>query len=162
MKRGALELGLAGFEIGPFVQDWNLDDPRFDPLYTMAEELNMSLFVHPVGTENQGRKGHYMLTSLVAMPAETASAIACILMGGVLERHPKLRFCFAHGGGSYPFIKVIAEGYCRLTTSTILYRVELTEATNFIPSNALQNARKSLPALLGIFGLTRTFIRENR
>lgn len=100
-------MGLAGFEIGPFVGDWNLDDPRFDPIYTTAEELNMALFVHPTGIENQGRKGHYMLPSLVAMPAETASAIACILMGGVLERHPKLRFCFAHGGGAYPFIKVI-------------------------------------------------------
>jgi hypothetical protein len=32
------------------------------------------------------------------MPAETTLAIVTILMGGVLERHPKLRLCFAHGG----------------------------------------------------------------
>ena len=33
------------------------------------------------------------------MPAETATAIVSLLMGGVLERFPRLRVCFAHGGG---------------------------------------------------------------
>ena len=32
------------------------------------------------------------------MPAETATAICCMTMGGVLERFPKLKVCFAHGG----------------------------------------------------------------
>jgi aminocarboxymuconate-semialdehyde decarboxylase len=36
------------------------------------------------------------------MPAETSRAIVSLLMGGVLERYPKLRFAFAHGGGSFP------------------------------------------------------------
>ena len=37
------------------------------------------------------------------MPFETTSAICAILMGGVLEKHPKLRLAFAHGGGSFPY-----------------------------------------------------------
>ena len=32
------------------------------------------------------------------MPAETATAICCMTMGGVLERFPGLKVCFAHGG----------------------------------------------------------------
>ena len=32
------------------------------------------------------------------MPGETAQAICCMIFGGVLERHPKLKVCFAHGG----------------------------------------------------------------
>ena len=32
------------------------------------------------------------------MPAETATAICSLLMGGVLEEYPKLKICFAHGG----------------------------------------------------------------
>ena len=39
--------------------------------------------------------------SCLAMPAETAQAICCILMGGILERFPRLKLCFAHGGGAY-------------------------------------------------------------
>ena len=42
--------------------------------------------------------------SLSGMPSETAVAICSVLMGGVLERHPKLKVVFAHGGGAYPYI----------------------------------------------------------
>lgn len=46
------------------------------------------------------------------MPAETALAIVSLLMGGILERFPKLKICFAHGGGSFPFtIGRIEHGY---------------------------------------------------
>lgn len=38
------------------------------------------------------------------MPCETAVAICSMIFGGVLERHPRLRVCFAHGGGAFPFI----------------------------------------------------------
>ncbi|KAK6034626.1 hypothetical protein COOONC_27870 [Cooperia oncophora] len=46
------------------------------------------------------------------MPSETAQAICSILMGNVLVLFPRLRFCFAHGGGSYPSIAGrVAHGY---------------------------------------------------
>jgi aminocarboxymuconate-semialdehyde decarboxylase len=44
----------------------------------------------------------YWLPWLVGMPAETALAICSVIFGGVLERLPKLRIAFAHGGGSFP------------------------------------------------------------
>ena len=37
------------------------------------------------------------------MPGETATAICCMTMGGVLERFPRLKVCFAHGGGAFPY-----------------------------------------------------------
>jgi predicted TIM-barrel fold metal-dependent hydrolase len=45
----------------------------------------------------------YWLPWLVGMPAETALAICSLIFCGVLERLPKLRICFAHGGGSFPY-----------------------------------------------------------
>ncbi|CAG0890201.1 unnamed protein product [Darwinula stevensoni] len=46
------------------------------------------------------------------MPMETAAAISCLLMGNVLERFPRLKFCFAHGGGSFPWtLGRIQHGY---------------------------------------------------
>ena len=46
------------------------------------------------------------------MPAETATAIVSLLMGGVLEQFPKLRVCFAHGGGAFPYtVGRIEHGY---------------------------------------------------
>lgn len=43
----------------------------------------------------------YWFPWLLGMPHETAIALGSILLGGVLERHPKLRICFAHGGGCF-------------------------------------------------------------
>jgi aminocarboxymuconate-semialdehyde decarboxylase len=36
------------------------------------------------------------------MPTETALAISSVIFGGVLDRLPRLRIGFAHGGGSFP------------------------------------------------------------
>jgi len=40
----------------------------------------------------------------VGMPSETALAAASLVGGGVMEKFPKLKVCFAHGGGSFPYI----------------------------------------------------------
>jgi aminocarboxymuconate-semialdehyde decarboxylase len=48
------------------------------------------------------RMGKYWLGWLVGMPAETALAICSVIFGGVLERLPRLRIAFAHGGGAFP------------------------------------------------------------
>ena len=37
------------------------------------------------------------------MPQRSAHAALCLILGGVLERFPKLRCCLAHGGGAFPF-----------------------------------------------------------
>jgi aminocarboxymuconate-semialdehyde decarboxylase len=48
------------------------------------------------------RMAKYWSPWLVGMPAETCLAITSLIFGGVLERCPKLRIAFAHGGGSFP------------------------------------------------------------
>lgn len=63
-----------------------------------AEELGACIFVHPWDMEQGGRMSKFWLPWLVGMPSETAVAICSMLFGGVLERFPKLRVCFAHGG----------------------------------------------------------------
>src|SRR5262249_31160877 len=60
-------------------------------------------FVHPWDMLGRDRMGGYWLPWLVGMPAETALAICSLLMGGVLERLPRLRVAFAHGGGAFPW-----------------------------------------------------------
>ena len=41
------------------------------------------------------------------MPGETAQAICCMIFGGVLERYPKLKVCFAHGGKQNEFVQLL-------------------------------------------------------
>ncbi len=80
----------------------NLDERAFFPIYEAAEELGLALFVHPWNMMGARQMSKYWLPWLVGMPAETNRAICSLIFGGVFERFPKLRFAFAHGGGSFP------------------------------------------------------------
>ncbi|KAK7109482.1 2-amino-3-carboxymuconate-6-semialdehyde decarboxylase-like [Littorina saxatilis] len=97
------ELGFPGVQIGSHINEWNLDAPELLPIFAAAEEHKCAIFVHPWDMEQGGRMKKYWLPWLVGMPAETTAAIVSMLFGGVLERFPKLKVCFAHGGGAFPF-----------------------------------------------------------
>jgi aminocarboxymuconate-semialdehyde decarboxylase len=43
------------------------------------------------------------LTNLIGNPLDTTIAAACLVFSGVLERHPTLKICLAHGGGFVPY-----------------------------------------------------------
>ena len=45
----------------------------------------------------------YYLGNLIGNPLDTTIAAACLVFGGVLDRHPKLKSCLAHGGGFAPY-----------------------------------------------------------
>lgn len=96
------KLGYAGLQIGTNINDQNLDERAFFPIYEAAEELGLALFVHPWNMMGARQMSKYWLPWLVGMPAETNRAICSLIFGGVFERFPKLRFAFAHGGGSFP------------------------------------------------------------
>ncbi|CAG8646777.1 9476_t:CDS:2, partial [Ambispora leptoticha] len=102
LRRCIIELGLVGIQIGSHINELNLDAPELEPLWEACEELNAAVFVHPWDMENKGRMEKYWFPWLVGMPCETTISICSLIFGGVLERHPKLKVSFAHGGGSFP------------------------------------------------------------
>jgi aminocarboxymuconate-semialdehyde decarboxylase len=103
LERCVGELSLAGVEIGSHVNDWNFDRPELFPVFRRAEELGAAVFVHPWDMMGKERMPKYWLPWLVGMPAEVSLAICSLIFGGVLERLPRLRLCFAHGGGAFPW-----------------------------------------------------------
>src|SRR5918993_5264185 len=109
------ELGLQGIQIGSNVNDLNLNEERFFPIFQACEKLSMAILVHPWNMMGQQHMQRYWLPWLVGMPAETSRAICSMIFGGVLKSFPKLKIAFAHGGGSFPFtIGRIEHGYeCR-------------------------------------------------
>ena len=102
LERCVKALGMPGVQIGSHVNGMNLDDPELFPLFEAAQELGAAIFVHPWDMLAKERTQKYWMSWLVAMPAETTLAICSMIFGGVLERLPKLRVAFAHGGGSFP------------------------------------------------------------
>ena len=98
------EIGLKGVEIGSNINNKNLDHIDFHPFYQAAEDLDMSLFIHPWEMMGMSQMKKYWLPWLVGMPAETSRAICSMIFGGIFEKFPNLRIAFAHGGGSFPYI----------------------------------------------------------
>jgi aminocarboxymuconate-semialdehyde decarboxylase len=112
LRRCAEDLGLAGVQIGSNINQKNLDEAQFFPIFEAAADLGMSVFVHPWEMMGQADMQKYWLPWLVGMPAETSRAICSMIFGGVFERLPHLRVAFAHGGGSFPFtIGRVAHGH---------------------------------------------------
>lgn len=102
LERCVKSLHMPGVQIGSHVNGKNLDDPGIFAVLEAAQELGAAVFVHPWDMLAKERMTKYWLGWLVGMPAETALAICSVIFGGVLDRLPRLRIGFAHGGGSFP------------------------------------------------------------
>jgi aminocarboxymuconate-semialdehyde decarboxylase len=109
------EIGLVGLQIGSNINDENLNEERFYPIFEACERLNLAVMVHPWNMMGEKHMQRYWLPWLVGMPAETSRAICSMIFGGIFEKLPNLRVMFAHAGGSFlPTIGRIEHGFnCR-------------------------------------------------
>lgn len=95
------ELNLDGIQIGSNINNLNLSEPQFTPIWQACEELDMCILVHPWDMMGKASMERYWLPWLVGMPAETTRAICSMLFSGVFEQFPRLRVCYAHAGGTF-------------------------------------------------------------
>ena len=103
LRRAVTKLGLHGAMIGSNICGRNLDDPRFEPLWAAAAELDALVLIHPGNVAGADRLRSYYLTNLIGNPLDTTIAAACLIFGGVLARYPTLNFLMVHGGGFIPY-----------------------------------------------------------
>jgi aminocarboxymuconate-semialdehyde decarboxylase len=95
-------LGLRGFEMSTAVNECELSHRSLEPVWAKAEELGCLIFIHPMGCSLGERLQPAYLSNSIGQPVETAVALAHLIFGGVLDRHPGLKVCAAHGGGFLP------------------------------------------------------------
>jgi aminocarboxymuconate-semialdehyde decarboxylase len=106
---------LVGIQIGSNINDKNLSEDEFFPIFEACSRLGLAVMIHPWQMMGFDSMKKYWLPWLVGMPAETSRAACSMIFGGVLERLPKLRVCFSHAGGSFlPTLGRIEHGFnCR-------------------------------------------------
>ena len=94
-----------GVQIGGNIDGVDLDDPSFDPVWAALETAGLPVWIHPDQRSIAGaeRLNVYYLQNLIGIPMESTIAIAKLIFGGVLKRHPDLRFGVTHGGGFAPY-----------------------------------------------------------
>jgi aminocarboxymuconate-semialdehyde decarboxylase len=101
----AMRDGHLGVHIGTHVGARELNDEGIITFLQHCAAEGAAVFVHPWDMMAAERMPRYMLPWLVAMPAETQLSILWLILSGAFERLPRsLRLCFAHGGGSFPYL----------------------------------------------------------
>lgn len=104
LRRAVDDLGLLGAYIGTD-PGRPLDDPTLDQVYAACVELDVPLFLHPApggidAPRRDERLARFDGDLWLGFAHEEALAVATLVLGGVLARHPDLDVCLSHGGGS--------------------------------------------------------------
>jgi aminocarboxymuconate-semialdehyde decarboxylase len=134
-----MRAGHLGVQIGNHVAEKNLDDPGIVTFLHHCADEGAAVLVHPWDMLGPQRMPKYMMPWTVGMPAETQLGIVAMILGGAFDRlPPKLRICFAHGGGSFAFLlgrlenawqhHPVAHGVCELAPSQYLNRFYVDSA----------------------------------
>jgi aminocarboxymuconate-semialdehyde decarboxylase len=103
LRRAVLELGLRGVEIGTTMEAVPLDDPRFDPFFRAAADLDAPVILHPYYVGTRPGLADFYMTNLTGNPLDTCIAASRLILSGFLDRHPRLRIVLVHAGGFMPF-----------------------------------------------------------
>jgi aminocarboxymuconate-semialdehyde decarboxylase len=100
-----MQSGHLGVQIGNHVGNKNLDDAGIITFLQHCADVNAAVLVHPWDMFGKERMPKYMMPWTVGMPAETQLSVVALILSGALDRlSSALRICFAHGGGSFPYL----------------------------------------------------------
>lgn len=108
LERAVTELGLVAGYIGTDY-GFTLDDPCLDDFYRTVVDLDVPLFIHPAANDGvrsyrDSRLTRFGLDLIVGYAYEETLAVADLILGGVIDRHPDLDLCVSHGGGAIAFL----------------------------------------------------------
>jgi aminocarboxymuconate-semialdehyde decarboxylase len=99
LNRASQLPGMRGVYMGTNINQRDLDDPLFEPIFARIEQLDLPIFLHPLTVAGGPRTAPFSLANLIGFPFDTGIAACHLIFGGVLDRHPKLQFTLPHGGG---------------------------------------------------------------
>jgi len=106
-------LGFKGAMLHGLADGIFLDDKRFWPIFARAEKLDLPIYLHPALPHPEVLRVYYadymQDFPLLAQPAwgytvETATTAIRLVLSGVFEKHPRLKFILGHLGESLPFL----------------------------------------------------------
>ena len=111
LVRAVRTLGLAGSYVGSDFAGRPLSAPELAPVWEAHEALGVPVVVHPAPPDCERPRGdplgarQWDLDLVVGFAADETLAVAHLLFGGVLDRHPRLRVHVPHAGGTSPYLK---------------------------------------------------------
>jgi aminocarboxymuconate-semialdehyde decarboxylase len=100
LERAIVEYGLHGVLINSSHQHAYPDDDAAEPFFELVGNLGIPVMMHaPSVGYGEERMHEYRLASSVGRPFDECLSIARLIVRGVFERHPKVKFVGCHLGG---------------------------------------------------------------
>ena len=100
----SMEAGAVGVIISANVENTNLGELALDPFWRAAEALGLPVLIHPVNVSPAPRTGKFALAQIALYTYDTTLGVGSLLMSGVMDRFPKLKLLWSHGGGAWPYL----------------------------------------------------------
>ena len=165
LSRSVQDLGLLGAMVNGHTSGRFLDDPAFGVLLERFERLDVPLYLHPTEPVPAVREAYYegfapavswfLSAAAWGWHSETALHVLRMVLGGVFDRHPRLRMIIGHMGEMLPFMLQRVDdnlpprvtGLQRMPSAYVLDHVVITTSGLF-----------SVPPLrcaLDVFGIER-------
>ncbi len=160
LTRAMTELGFIGVEVGSNINGVPIGSPHFDPFFAAAEALGAAIFVHAVRPAGMERLvGPKPLQQVLGYPTDIGLAAASMITANTLERFPRLRVAFSHGGGTLAsLLPRLAEGvrvFPALKES--IHEDVYTQARRFFYDTLVYDA-PTLRHLVRVFGEERLIV----
>ena len=103
-ERALDQLGFPGFMPFGNANGVPLADERNWPLFEVVNEHEAVMYIHPTYPLGVEAMTEYMLMPMVGFLFDTTLAATHLVMAGVPERFPKIKWALAHLGGTIPYL----------------------------------------------------------
>lgn len=118
------ELGALGVQIYTHVRGLPPDDPRFEPFWVAMAKLDKVIQVHPCRSSDWAdypteKQSKFEIWWVFGWEYDLSAFMARVVFGGILERHPNLKFLIHHAGSMVPhFAGRVGPGWDQLGART--------------------------------------------
>jgi aminocarboxymuconate-semialdehyde decarboxylase len=97
-------LGFKGACMGTNINGIGLDDEILYPFYERMADYDLPIHIHPRAPADKETYKDYRLVPMIGFEMELCIAVVRLIMGGVMERFPNLKFIVSHLGGALPYL----------------------------------------------------------
>ncbi|MEM4289300.1 MAG: amidohydrolase family protein [Nitrososphaerota archaeon] len=107
LERAVKELGLKGWKTHSNIRGTYLDSKKFWIILEKAEKLGVPIFLHPtIPLIRELRKsyGYALAGPAFGFAFDTALCMMRLILSGVFDRYPNLKFVLGHLGEAMPFL----------------------------------------------------------
>jgi predicted TIM-barrel fold metal-dependent hydrolase len=159
-------LGFKGALLNGTTRGLFLDDPRFTPVFEVAQQMDVPIYLHPAPPPEAVKQAYYAggLPADVAYMLSTAgwgwhveTGMHCLrlIVAGVFDRFPKLKMIIGHMGEDLPYSIARADAVLSRATPHLERRVGEYFHEHFWVTNSGYFTEPPLRCALDVVGIDR-------